>query len=65
MWGIREKKGLQLRRQVAIYGGDWKCGCSSVVERHVANVAVVSSNLITRFWQGSGMLDYPHGYSCA
>ncbi len=26
-----------------------KCGCSSVVERHVANVNVVSSNLITRF----------------
>ncbi len=25
------------------------CGCSSVVERHVANVNVVSSNLITRF----------------
>lgn len=24
-------------------------GCSSVVERHVANVNVVSSNLITRF----------------
>ncbi len=24
------------------------CGCSSVVERHVANVNVVSSNLITR-----------------
>ena len=25
------------------------CGCSSAVERHVANVDVVSSNLITRF----------------
>ena len=25
------------------------CGCSSVVERHVANVNVVSSSLITRF----------------
>jgi hypothetical protein len=25
------------------------CGCSSVVEHHVANVRVVSSNLITRF----------------
>ena len=25
------------------------CGCSSVVERHVANVNVVGSNLITRF----------------
>ena len=24
------------------------CGCSSVVEHHVANVRVVSSNLITR-----------------
>jgi hypothetical protein len=24
------------------------CGCSSVVEHHVANVMVVSSNLITR-----------------
>ncbi len=28
--------------------GDRSCGCSSVVERHVANVNVVSSNLITR-----------------
>ena len=26
------------------------CGCSSVVEHHVANVRVVSSNLITRFF---------------
>ena len=25
------------------------CGCSSVVERHVANVNVVSSSLITRY----------------
>jgi hypothetical protein len=29
------------------------CGCSSVVERHVANVNVVSSNLITRSWEYS------------
>ncbi len=25
------------------------CGCSSAVEHHVANVRVVSSNLITRY----------------
>jgi hypothetical protein len=28
------------------------CGCSSVVERHVANVNVVGSNLITRSFGG-------------
>jgi hypothetical protein len=28
------------------------CGCSSVVERHVANVAVVGSSPITRFVVG-------------
>ncbi len=36
------------------------CGCSSVVERHVANVNVVGSNLITRFGnrpQGWGSKD--------
>ncbi len=30
------------------------CGRSSVVERHVANVNVVSSNLIARFIRGVG-----------
>jgi hypothetical protein len=31
------------------YNGVSLRGCSSVVERHVANVDVVSSSLITRF----------------
>ena len=33
------------------------CGCSSVVERHVANVNVVGSNPITRF-SGVSLLVY-------
>jgi hypothetical protein len=31
------------------YNNTEYCGCSSVVERHVANVNVVSSSLITRY----------------
>src|ERR1044072_9819996 len=33
------------------------CGCSSVVERHVANVNVVGSSPITRFLEGSASSD--------
>src|SRR3990167_3798266 len=42
---------------------DWrvrKCGCSSVVEHHVANVRVVSSNLITRYKIRTIMTETPH-----
>ena len=43
----------KLNPQTADSGGkvaqtSFGCGCSSVVEHHVANVMVVSSNLITR-----------------
>ena len=44
---IFAKRGLQGEIQVLYCNGNR--GCSSVVERHVANVNVVSSNLITRF----------------
>jgi hypothetical protein len=43
-----EKYPLQDEKQVLYYNITLR-GCSSVVERHVANVNVVSSNLITRF----------------
>ena len=35
-----------------MYNLSFVCGCSSVVERHVANVNVVGSNLITRSFGG-------------
>ena len=38
-------RGVKPLRRVL---SDSVCGCSSVVEHHVANVRVVSSNLITR-----------------
>lgn len=38
-----------------------KCGCSSVVERHVANVNVVGSTPITRSWRNIMEIQ---GYGC-
>ncbi len=43
--------------KTGLHDGGWEyimralCGRSSVVERHVANVNVVSSNLIARFFR--------------
>ncbi len=45
--------GSTILKDVETFGG-----CSSVVERHVANVNVVSSSLITRFWM---FIDYSIG----
>ena len=46
-----EKKPLQAGFQALYFRRDY-CGCSSVVERHVANVTVVGSNPITRCIRG-------------
>ncbi len=47
--GLTEGAVLLTNICLAGISGEYSRGCSSVVERHVANVNVVSSNLITRF----------------
>ncbi len=49
-WVFAVKKACRMV-SVSILSGVL-CGRSSVVERHVANVNVVSSNLIARFFMG-------------
>ena len=52
------RRGLEKRQKLArMTSLTIERGCSSVVERHVANVNVVSSTLITRFW----MTPVPNG----
>ncbi len=49
MWA----NAIYLRRASHSAGSGQRCGCSSVVERHVANVNVAGSNPVTRFKTGA------------
>ena len=54
-WGSGYPPALSMRGHQFDSGMDRLCGISSVVERDVANVEVVSSNLISRSFSFRGV----------